>query len=147
VLGWRGSKAVASAGVWQMMLADVGGVVCWVAAVLAAVTGAWPALGRRDLERLRPGVDEALTELNEHQLVKHLTDNTGGVNNPARVLAARLANLPLPAAQSTPALPPWCGQCASAAYRWLQDDDGQPVRPCPTCSPQAVKARRNRGAS
>lgn len=37
---------------------------------------------------------------------------------------------------------PWCGQCASDAFRWLEDPlTHDPLRPCPQCSPQAMASR------
>ncbi len=36
---------------------------------------------------------------------------------------------------------PWCGECASDSYRWIEHPTTRaPVRPCPRCSPQAVSA-------
>ena len=32
---------------------------------------------------------------------------------------------------------PWCGQCVSDTYRWIETDDRRPLHPCPRCSPQA----------
>ena len=35
---------------------------------------------------------------------------------------------------------PWCGQCASETYRWIEDPTTRdPVRPCPRCSPQSAR--------
>lgn len=35
--------------------------------------------------------------------------------------------------------PPWCGQCASDTFRWLEDPvTHDPLRPCPRCSPQVL---------
>ncbi|MDN5771662.1 MAG: hypothetical protein L0H24_12300 [Microlunatus sp.] len=39
-----------------------------------------------------------------------------------------------------PVIRPWCGECASEAFRWVEDPTTHdPVRPCPRCSPQAHK--------
>lgn len=107
------------------------------AAVVAALSASWP-VGQRDLARLRPGVSQALGLVSAKELIEHLVSNTGGAIHPPSVLRARLDNLP------EPRMPlrrraAWCGHCAAETYRWLTDHDGQPVRPCPTCSPQAVR--------
>ena len=40
-----------------------------------------------------------------------------------------------------PVVRPWCGQCASDTFRWLEDPvTHDPLRPCPQCSPQAHAA-------
>jgi hypothetical protein len=109
--------------------------------VLTALVTAWPNLGRRDLHRLQPLIDEALHALPATQVVEHLATNTGGARHPAALLRARLDNLPPPRRQRR--LTEWCGQCTSATYRWIQDVDGHPVRPCPICSPQANRSLGN----
>lgn len=41
-------------------------------------------------------------------------------------------------ANQEPVLRPWCGQCASDTFRWLEDPTTRdPVRPCPRCSHQS----------
>lgn len=108
--------------------------------VLDAVREAWPSLGQRDETKLRDGVGRALDAISRARLIEHLVANTGGVRHPGRVLLARLDNLP--AARPGPrTASPWCGQCASADYRWITTADSAPVRPCPDCSPQARHAR------
>lgn len=102
--------------------------------VLAAVAAAWPQLGRRDLEKLRPAIAAALLELGSSQLVKHLTGNTDGAKHPASIMWSRLDNLPT--SRRPPAVVPWCGECSASDHRWLDDLD--PPRPCPDCSPQAA---------
>lgn len=109
--------------------------------VLSALVTAWPNLGQRDLNQLQPLIDEALHALPATQVVEHLATNTGGARHPAALLRARLHNLPPPRRQRR--LTEWCGHCASATYRWIQDADGQRVRPCPICSPQANRSLGN----
>lgn len=113
--------------------------------VLTAVVTAWPRLGQRDLHRLQPLIDEALHALPASEVVEHLSTNTGGARHPAALLRARLDNLPPPRRQRR--LTDWCGECTSATYRWIQDADGHPVRPCPICSPQANRGRGNHHAT
>lgn len=44
-----------------------------------------------------------------------------------------------PATNEPSCRPPWCGQCASDKFRWLEDPaTHDPLRPCPQCSPQAL---------
>ncbi len=44
-------------------------------------------------------------------------------------------------ANQEPVLRPWCGQCASDTFRWLEDPTTRdPVRPCPRCSHQSRAA-------
>lgn len=101
----------------------------------AALAKAWPRLGRRDLQQLQPMIQRALNQLSPPDLTAHLTSNTGGALHPLGLLRARLDNLPPP--RSSHRRQAWCGRCTSESYRWLQDDDGQPLSPCPRCSPQA----------
>jgi hypothetical protein len=43
---------------------------------------------------------------------------------------ARTSDVPQPRAESA-----WCRSCESDTYRWVVDDDGLPLRPCPSCHP------------
>lgn len=105
--------------------------------VLDAVASAWPTLGRRDLQQLQPLLRDALEALPAGQIIDHLVTNTGGARHPAALVRARLHNLPPPRRRRRQA--DWCGACTSENYRWIQDQNGQPIRPCPTCSPQAIR--------
>lgn len=109
-----------------------------VAAVLDALVDAWPRLGQNDLNQLEPDVGQALEHVPRAKLVEHLTENTGGVNRPASVIRARLANLPATTRHTRRALPTWCGSCHSPEYRWVDHDEGT-TSPCPRCSPQAMQ--------
>jgi len=54
------------------------------------------------------------------------------------------ANAWLPAWEALPrrrisAVPPWCGQCQSDDYRWVELDDGRAAH-CPRCHPSTVRS-------
>ncbi len=119
---------------------DVSGSAA-VERVLGAVARAWAQIGRRDLSLLRGPVDVALGYSSEPELIEWLTSNTSGATYPAGVLRARLQNLPVGRPREAEKSAPWCEQCASPDYRWIEDADGRPTHPCPRCSPQARTSR------
>ncbi len=101
----------------------------------SALLASWPALTESGLAQLAGELAAAATTTGMSELTQHLTANTAGALNPVAVLRSRLRNVPQTplAAQKVP----WCGQCASPSYRWLEDADGYPLRACPACSGQA----------
>jgi hypothetical protein len=74
-------------------------------------------------------------------LVAALTpESPVGVHNPVGLIVTRLRDLaPTPPRRYTPeAMPPWCGDMenrgCSDRYRWIDDDQGLPMK-CPHCHP------------
>lgn len=99
-----------------------------------ALHGAWPRLTARGIAQLGPDLCSATEQIGYQRLVEHLTSNTGGANNPAAVLRARLQDLPYVRTRTVVA---WCGACSSPDYRWIENEQGFPLQPCPVCSAQA----------
>lgn len=69
-----------------------------------------------------------------------LADDLRTAQSPVATWHHRLANLgdPLPADETAaaPASPPKCDQCNP--FRYLEDNEGLPLGPCPTCHPSLV---------
>lgn len=70
--------------------------------------------------------------------------HSGGNSSPPRTRCTRHLARPktwCPDCQRPPLepVPLWCGKCDSAGFRWLLNDDGQPVRKCPRCHPETVR--------
>lgn len=103
-----------------------------------ALHRAWPRLTARGVAQLGPDLCSATEQIGYQRLVEHLTGNTGGANNPAAVLRARLQDLPYVRTRTVVA---WCGACSSSDYRWIEDEQGFPLQPCPVCSVQAMTGR------
>ena len=105
-------------------------------AELAARSGRWE-LTAAQRRRLAPSVAAALAAgWSPGDLAKVAGTSTGGVRNPAAVLAARLSpdELPSPPWRHL-ARPPWCGQCDERT-RMTGFDSDKPG-PCPRCRPPA----------
>lgn len=71
--------------------------------------------------------------------------HSGGNSSPPQTRCTRHLARPktwCPDCQRPPLqpVPPWCGDCDSAGFRWVVDDDGQPVRKCPNCHPETVRS-------
>ena len=103
-----------------------------------ALHRAWPRLTARGVAQLAPDLCSATEQIGYQRLVEHLTSNTGGAVNPAAVLRARLQDLPYVRTRTVVA---WCGACSSPDYRWIEDEQGFPLQPCPVCSAQALTGR------
>lgn len=124
-----------------------------------------PALGKAGhIGRLCEAITECGIDLSRwrgHDIARRLTADTqqrgwvwpAKITRPAAFLRWRLRgidwSLPSPLDQSaTPAEPavPWCGECASANYRWITTtgtDIGDPIHRCTTCNPAASHPPRN----
>lgn len=101
-------------------------------AVLAQLGPEW-TLSPGQRRRLAPMVTAALASgWTPAQLVDHLAANPDGVRSPAAVLAARLEDLPEPAAVTS--RPPWCGDCDETT-RHRERRDGT-IERCPSCNPR-----------
>jgi hypothetical protein len=104
-------------------------------AALAARSDRWH-LTAAQRRRLAPAVTAALDAgWDPDDLAEVTGASTGGVRNPAAVLAARLApdELPPPPRQRL-ARPPWCGQCDQRTR--MTGFDGDAPGPCPRCRPR-----------
>jgi hypothetical protein len=60
----------------------------------------------------------------------------------ARAWLGAWRQLPMPPAPASPGAPPmreatWCRACDSDTFRFVVDDDGRPLHPCPRCHPTA----------
>jgi hypothetical protein len=105
-------------------------------------------VGRKDRTILAPAIEEALAAgWTVDNLALHLAQNPTAVRYPARVLAARLADLPPPHASSDVDLAtrlPWCGECEDERSRTvtiIRSDGTDSAAFCPRCSPQAQQSK------
>jgi Helix-turn-helix domain len=114
--------------------------------VLAALPEPW-RVGSKDADILIPAIEDALASgWTLQNLIPHISQNPGGVRNPARVLARRLADLPHPPARSCLPTIAWCGECEDERSRTITIDmpDGTEAAAfCPRCSPQAQRKTRD----
>ncbi|MBJ8343007.1 helix-turn-helix domain-containing protein [Antrihabitans sp. YC3-6] len=117
------------------------------AALLQSLPPPW-TVGRKDRVTLAPKIDAALRAgWDAKHLADYLAKNPTGVRFPARVLMARLADLPAPPVYSTKhvsARAPWCGECEDSLSRTvtvIQWDGSDGAAFCPRCSPQAQNAQ------
>ncbi|MBJ8340449.1 helix-turn-helix domain-containing protein [Antrihabitans sp. YC3-6] len=101
-------------------------------------------VGRRDRLLLAPKISAALRAgWDAKHLADYLAKNPTGVRFPARVLLARLADLPAPPTYSRKHSNsgfPWCGECEDSLSRTVtvvQADGSDRASFCPRCSPQA----------
>ncbi len=79
--------------------------------VLTALSDPW-RIGRHNAATLIPAIESALASgWTAENLIPHLSRNPGGVRNPARVLARRLADLPAAPTHTCPPSIAWCGEC------------------------------------
>ncbi|MFH5227529.1 helix-turn-helix domain-containing protein [Antrihabitans spumae] len=100
-------------------------------------------VGRKDVATLAPRINAALRAgWDAKRLSDYLSKNATGVRFPARVLMARLADLPAPQVYSTKRTTtrmPWCGRCEDSLSRTVtlvQLDGSDRAAFCPRCSPQ-----------
>ena len=114
--------------------------------VLRTLPSPW-IVGRKDQLELAPKISEALRAgWDPKHLAAYLSKNAIGVRFPARVLLARLADLPAPPVYSTKhstAIVPWCGECEDSLSRTvtvIQSDGSDRAAFCPRCSPQVRNA-------
>ncbi|GAA2760014.1 hypothetical protein F4554_005588 [Actinopolymorpha rutila] len=113
-----------------------------VATVVQALGPEW-RIGPQAVERLTPVIRSALDAgWTEDKLANHLRENPDGVRSPYAVLAARLADLPIPPVEAA-TRPSWCGQCDNQT-RMLEASDHRPYR-CPSCHPVRLDGRSRRG--
>jgi len=99
------------------------------------------ALRADEAARLTALVADALTRgWTADRLRPVLTADLASARNPVATWHARLANLGNPPADeptlAAPASPPKCDDCNP--YRYLEDSEGLPLGPCPTCHPSLV---------
>ena len=112
--------------------------------VLRAMPQPW-RVGGKDARNLIPAIEAALASgWTTENLTAHLSRSPGGVRNPVRVLARRLADLPDAPAGSCPTVA-WCGECEDERSRTITvtlPDGTEAAGFCPRCSPQAQRQVR-----
>lgn len=102
-------------------------------------------VGGKDARNLISAIEAALASgWTTENLTAHLSRSPGGVRNPVRVLARRLADLPDAPAGSCPTVE-WCGECEDERSRTITvtlPDGTEAAGFCPRCSPQAQRQMR-----
>lgn len=119
--------------------------------VFQALPPPW-TVGRRDRAKLAGSICDALDAgWTIDVLIDYLSRSPEGVRFPARVLATRLADLPvsphLSGVGATVSRAPWCGECEDERSRTMTvaGPNGADLAIfCPRCSPQAHRPRQER---